>query len=243
MSGEVSVGIIRDFFESLQGRGRTVTSTAKSASRARGLLLRGVDLPIDNPMLSVVTSTDSDEHPMKSQPMDIERVNELERMESDPDIPTPERFFAFATVLLTYARLRFSDVQQIRGFGTPFGTLRETIRRRRLLGVRNTHNVENDEDVCPLMAAGMSRGGYFRISGESTAVSNFANAHNKKNDRPPSLLSPKLNRLWDAEACAPASYSETRRELDIACVGVEGSEVVDIRTTHLCTYSPHLPSR
>ena len=123
---EGSIIALDGFFESLRDSGIAAPSSVKSALTYWSGAM-GVDLPLTNPTLSIATSTDSNYPPKRPPSMTLETVAKLERMNSDPPVPTSRSIFAEMLIVMTYEGLRFSGVQNTRLSGaegdSAFGTL------------------------------------------------------------------------------------------------------------------------
>ena len=107
--------LIRDFPESLQERGRTAQASAKHALTVWADAL-GLDWPITNPLVLSEATVGSNKGRRQAAEKDLETVRKLEETATNVDGVSNRRAFAAGILLITYARLRFADVQKIRSF-------------------------------------------------------------------------------------------------------------------------------
>ena len=119
--------------------------------------------------------------------------------------PSFKRAFAVGIPLMTYASLRFSDVQRLRIIGAN----NDLIRGAPLLSKTEKHHGLPRPRDFPRMG----------VTGSAEWVNpppEFRAAHTKQNGSSPSFTFPRLNRRWELECSEPATYSPTLRKLEIA---------------------------
>ena len=210
IAGERSIFGRRDFFESLQDRGRT-SPAAKSALSHWGDAA-GIDIHHSNPTLSIVTSTESGDPPKNAPEMTTGAVSKLERVESYPEVPAINGLCAATVILMTYARIRFSDVHHIREFDMPIEPMRNhtDANGESVFGTWATSKTRKTHGLalpwaCPKIGIG-------RTPDWVKTLCNFLDAPTRKNGRYLSFP-PRPNRLSGSESISPSASASSRREL------------------------------
>ena len=117
LTGEHSVILLRDYLESLAERGRTVPATAKHALCVWAEAL-GIDWPMSHNLISAAVTIESNEDAKQAPAMEVSTVRKLEELACNKEVSAYKRAFAASILVMTYASLRFADVQHIRTFET-----------------------------------------------------------------------------------------------------------------------------
>ena len=112
---ESSLALIRDYLESLAERGRTVPAAGNHALCVWADAL-GIYWPQTNPLVLSAAVVESNDEPKQAPAMELITVKAIERIALDPDVCVYKRAFAAGILLMTFASLRFADVQRLRSF-------------------------------------------------------------------------------------------------------------------------------
>ena len=143
--------------------------------------------------------------------MALETVKLIDQIAVSPEVTPFKRAFAAGVLLMTYASLRFSDVQRLLTFeaneDSAHGTHSQCKTRRPhgldwpwarpRLGVTGSK-----EWVRPLLE--------------------FRQDHTKANGREPKFTFPRIDHFWKLQSAVDASYASTRRKLALLCVALGG---------------------
>ena len=210
LTGEWAVSLLRDFLEFLRGRGRTVPSAAKHYLTVWADAL-GIDWPLTNPLVLSAATVESNEDPRQAPAMDVETVRKLEDTASNVESLIKKRAFAAGILLMTYAILRFADVQKIRVFGVNADSIHGTILTSK---TKKQHGLHWPR-ACPRM-------GITKRTDWIQPLLELRNACQKVNGVPTSYTFPRLDHTWALVAEGATPYSTTRRKLALLCVGLGG---------------------
>ena len=115
--------LIRDYLESLAGRGRT----APASSRASLSVWDDIGWPIANALICPAESIAPNGRTRKAPPMKHSTLRTTEQIDTNPKISAFKRSVAAWDLLMTYASLRFSDVQRLRTFEVNGDSIRGTL--------------------------------------------------------------------------------------------------------------------
>ena len=126
LTGDESVVLLRDYLESMGGRGRTAPATAKHALTVWAEAL-GIDWPLSHALVCSAAIVESDETPKKAPSMRLTTIRALGGTAINKFVAPYKRAVADGVILTTYASLRFSDVQRIRSFGINEDSVRDTL--------------------------------------------------------------------------------------------------------------------
>ena len=126
LTGEQAVVLIRDYLESLAERGRTVPATAKHALSVWAEAL-GIDWPLTHALVCSAAIVESNETPKQAPAMELSTLRAIEETDVGKLTTAFKRAFAAGVLLMTYASLRFSDVQRIRTFEVNEDSVRGTL--------------------------------------------------------------------------------------------------------------------
>ena len=113
LNGEGAVALLRDFLESLKGRGRTAPSDAKHPLTVLADAL-GIDWPLTNPLVLSAATVEINEGPRQDPAMDVETERKPDEAASNVEILISKRASAAGILLMAYASLRFAGVKKIR---------------------------------------------------------------------------------------------------------------------------------
>ena len=97
------------------GRGRTAPSTARRAHTVWSGAL-GIEWPITDALVTSEITAERHEEPEQAPAMDLETVRKIELIATNKKICMYKRAYAAAIIVMTYASLRFADVQKLRTF-------------------------------------------------------------------------------------------------------------------------------
>ena len=115
LAGDHSVFLIRDYDESIAERRRTAPATAEHALSVWSEAL-GIDWPISHALVCDAAIVESGETPKQAPSMSLTTLRALEETAVNKLGAPCKRAFSAGVLLLTYASLRFPDVQRIRSF-------------------------------------------------------------------------------------------------------------------------------
>lgn len=110
LKGRHSVILIRDYVESVAGRGRAFHSTAKHALIARAEAL-GIDWPLTNPLVAPASVFEATDAPRQAPAMSIETVRSREEIAVNKLVTPRKREFAAGILVVEYSSPRFTDVK------------------------------------------------------------------------------------------------------------------------------------
>ena len=113
LTGESPVSLLLGYLESVADRGRAVPGAVKTSSITRSAA-HGVPWPLGNPLVCAESQVGSSQIPKHDPPMKLDAVKKLEPLAVNAEISPFKRAFASGILLMTYARLRFSDAQGLR---------------------------------------------------------------------------------------------------------------------------------
>ena len=113
LAGDTSVVLLRDYLQSVEERARAVPGAVKTSLNTRSEAL-GVPWPLDNPLVCAAAQVESSEIPKHAPQMKPGTVKKIEPTALNVEIDPFKRAFAAGILLMTYASLRFSDVQRLR---------------------------------------------------------------------------------------------------------------------------------
>ena len=219
LTGEGSVVLLRDFLESAADRGGTVPGAVKSPISAWSEAL-GFPWPLDNSLVCAAAQAESNDTPKHAPPMRLETIKKLEELATNVEISPFKRAFATGILLMTYATLRFSDVQRLRSLAVNDDTTHGTLLQSK---TKKPHGLPWP-CACPRVG----------VTGPTewlTPLMDFHTAHARQNGSRPSFVFPRLNRKWELERADEAAYSSTRRKLALLCAGIGGPDA-DSHTLH-----------
>ena len=117
-TGESSVVLLRDYLESVDGRGRTVPGAVKTSPVTRSAA-HGAPWPLGNPLVCAAEQVESSQIPKHDPPMELDAVRELDPLALNVEISPFKRAFASGILLLTYASLR-SKTKKPHGLPRPW---------------------------------------------------------------------------------------------------------------------------
>ena len=143
--------------------------------------------------------------------MGVGTVRKLEDTASNVEILISKRAFAAGILLMTYAGLRFADVQKIR----PFEANADSIHGALLTSKAKKQHGLHWPWACPLMVI-TKRADWIQ------PLLELRNAYQKVNGVQMNYTSPRLDHTWALVAEGPSPYSTTRRKLALLCVGLGG---------------------
>ena len=115
LAGGDSLVLIHDYLESLAERGRTVHAAAKHALTVWAEAL-GIDWPLTHALVCSAATVESNDSPKQAPPMSLSTLRALGETATNILATPYKRAFDAGILLMTYASLRFSDVQRIRTF-------------------------------------------------------------------------------------------------------------------------------
>ena len=113
LTGDTSVVLCHDYLESVADRGRTVPGAVKPSLSTWSETL-GVPWPLDNPLVCAAAQVESSEVSKHAHPMKLDTIKQIGSMALNVEITPFKSAFASGILLMTYASLRFSDVQRLR---------------------------------------------------------------------------------------------------------------------------------
>ena len=116
LAGGDSLVLIHDYLESLAERGRTVHAAAKHALTVWAEAL-GIDWPLTHTLVCSSAAVESNESPKQAPAMSLSTLRSMGETSTNILVTPYKRAFDAGILLMTYASLRFSDVQRIRTFG------------------------------------------------------------------------------------------------------------------------------
>lgn len=76
----------------------------------------GIDCPLTNTLAVSAAHVDSAEDPKQAPSMDMDTVRKMGISATNPEVCHLKRSIAECILLMTYASLRFADVQRLRTF-------------------------------------------------------------------------------------------------------------------------------
>ena len=114
-TGDDSLILLHDYLDSLAERGRTVPATAKHALSVWAEAL-GIDWPLTHNLVCSAAIVESNETPNQAPAMSLKTLRAIEEIALNRLVTPYKRAFAAGILLMTYASLRFPDVQRIRSF-------------------------------------------------------------------------------------------------------------------------------
>ena len=212
------MALLRDYIESLAERGRTVPAAGKRALSIWADDL-GVDWPLTNPLVVSAATVETNEAPKQAPSMDLETLKKIERLATNVEANGNKRAFAAGILLMTYAILRFSDVQRRRSLETNDDSVNGTLLRSKT----KKPNGKNWPWACPRMG----------VTGECGWVHpilDLRTAYARVNGHQMTYTSPRLDRTWGLVAEGPSPYSTSRKHAPL-CVGL-GDSNGDSYTLH-----------
>ena len=115
LTGDDSIILLHDYLESLAERGRTVPATAKHALSFWAEAL-GIDWPLTHNLVCSAAIVAPNESSKKAPAMSLKTLRAIEEVALNMLVTQYKRAFAAGILLMTYASLRFPDVQRIRSF-------------------------------------------------------------------------------------------------------------------------------
>lgn len=115
LTGNESVVLIRDYLESLAERGRTAPASAKHAPKVWVEALI-IDWPLTRTLVRSAAAVDSNDAPKQAPSMSLSTLRAMGEIATNKSATPYKRAFAAGALLVTYASLRFSDVQSTRTF-------------------------------------------------------------------------------------------------------------------------------
>ena len=210
LTGESPLVLVHDYLESVAERGRTAPSAGKHALAVWPEAL-GICRPLTNPLVLSAAIVDSNEEPKQAPSIELDTAKAIEHIALNEEVCVHKRAFAAGILLMTYASLRFADVQRLR----PFGVNEDSIRGTLLSSKTKKSHGQNWPWACPLMG----------LTGATDWIQPIAQlraAYRKVNGRDMSYTFPRLGRKWLLVAEGPAPYSTTRRKLEILRTGLGG---------------------
>ena len=205
LTGEASVALLHDYLESVADRGCTVPGAVKTSLITWSEAL-GAPRPLVDPLFRAVAQVESSEIQKHAPPMKLDTIRKLESMALSVEIDPFRRAFASGILLMTYASLRFSDVQRRRIIEVGEDSVRGTLLRSK---TKESHGTPWPWAI-PLMG----------VSGSTEWAHRLIEFHvvrEKQNAPMPSFVFPMLNHRWELEKSEPAAYANTRRKLSLAC--------------------------
>ena len=208
LTGDTSVVLLRDYLESVAERGRTVPGAVKTSLSTWSETL-GVPWPIDNPLVCAAAQVESSEIPKHAPPAKLDTIEKLESSALNVEITPFKRAFASGILLMTYASIRFSDVQRLRSLDVNEDSAHGTLLRSK---TKKPHGLPWPW-ACPRMG----------VSGSTEWIAplfEFHVAREKLNGSRPSFVFPMRNHRWELEKAQPSAYDNTRRKLALVCAGL-----------------------
>ena len=219
LAGEHSIILLHDYLESLADRGRTVPADGKHALTVWADAM-GIDWPLNHVLIASAVTCESNEDVKQAPAMSLATIRKLEELASDKEVLSYKRAFSAAILVMSYASLRFADVQKIRTFefneDSVYGSLLSSKTRKQ-------HGL-NWPWACP-------RKGIIGTNEWVQPLLDMRTAFRKVNGVEMSYLFPRLDHNWQLVAEGPAPYSTTRRKLALLCVGL-GDENAESYALH-----------
>ena len=203
LTGEKSVVLLHDYFESLADRGRTAPSAAKHALGVWAEALE-IDWPLSHALINSATSVENNETPKQAPAMSLDTLRKLENMACDKLVTPFKRAFAAGIILMTYASLRFSDAQRIRSFEVNNDSIHGTLLNCK---TRKAHGL--------FWPWARPREG---ITGPRYWVQpliEMRDAYKKTNGCEPSFTFMRIDHAWQVVSADAAPYSSCRRKLPL----------------------------
>ena len=208
---------MRDFIEPLNGRGGTTPSAAKHALTARADAL-GIDWPLTNPLVLSAETVERNEDPRQAPAMDAGTVRKLEDAASNVEILIGKRAFAAGILLMTYASLRFADVQKIRSLEVNADSIHGPLLTSK---TKKQHGLHWPW-ACPRM-------GITKRTDWTQPLLGLRDAYQKVGGTQMSYTFPRPDHTWKLVAECPSPYSATRLKLSLLCVGLGNLRAMHIR--------------
>ena len=143
--------------------------------------------------------------------MDLSTVKSIEQIALDTDVCVRKRAFAAGIPLVTYASLRFADVQHLR----PFEINRDSIHGTLLCSKTKKPRGPNWPRACPRM--GLAGGTHW-----IQPIVDIRAAYRRANGRDMCYTSPRLDRKLQLVSQGATPYSTTRRKLALMRPGLGG---------------------
>ena len=144
-------------------------------------------------------------------PTQNDTVEKLEPFPLNGEISPFKRAFATGIILMTYARLRFSDAQRLRILEADAGSVHGALLRSK---TKKPHGIPRSWTFPHMGVSGSTEW--------ATPVIEFRVTREKLNGSTPSFAFPCLNHRWGLEKAEPAAYASTRRKLALVCDGANG---------------------
>ena len=141
--------------------------------------------------------------------MDIDTIRKLENTATDVEVELNKRAFSDGILLMTYASLRFADVQRLRSFETN----EEFAQFTPLTSKAKKQHVEHWPWARPMM-------GISRCANWIQPFLAFRKACARVNGRPTPYTLPRIGYKWGLVSDGPSPYRTTRRKLSIRFVGL-----------------------
>ena len=220
LTGESSLVLIHNYLEPLAERGRTVPAAGKHALIAWAEAL-GIDWPLTNPLVLSAAVVESNDEPKQAPAMELGTVKATERIALDTEVCVYKRAFDAGILLMTFASLRFADVQRIRSFDVNTDSVHGTLLSSK---TKKPHGL-NWPWACPIVG----------LAGSTQCVQpiiELRSAYRRVDGQDMCYTFPRLDRKWKLAAQGPAPYSTARRKLALLCnsIGDPNGEAYTLRS-------------
>ena len=171
----------------------------------------GIDWPLKNPLVLSAATVESNEGPRHAPAMAVETVRKLDDAVANVEILTIMRAFSAGILLMTYASLRFADVQKIRSLEANADSIHGALLTSK---TKKQHGLHWPW-ACPRM-------GITKRTDWIQPLLDLRTAYQKANGTQMSYTFPRLDHTWALVAEVPSPYSTTIRKLALLCVGLGG---------------------
>ena len=205
LTGETSLVLLRDFLDQAASRGGTVPPTIRHSLCCWADALE-IEWPIDRALTSSAVSVESNTAPKHSPAIPIETVKLLDGVATNKEVTPSKRDFAAGILLMSYASLRFADVQRLETCevrsDSAHGTLLQCKKKPHGLDWRR---------ACPRMG---TTGALEWV----LPLIEFRTAYARANGSEPCFTFHRIDLTWELESAQPLPYPTTRRKLAMLCV-------------------------
>ena len=220
LTGGKSIVLIRDYLESLAERGRTVPGAAKDAISLFADAI-GIEWPLTHPLVLAAETVEANDFTRQAPPTKLDTIKQVESLARNKLAPPYQLAFSAGVALVTYASLRFSDVQRIRSFDVNSDS------------VWNALKFENQERHCQFWPFAFPLEGIAGPTDWDQPILMMQEAYRKLGDRDLTCTFPCVDHAWELVSTEPESYSATRWKLALVCVALGDTDGE--------TYTPHSP--